>query len=136
MAHYDTTLKQLIRSGGSVALRELTGKTVVRWLDVELPRVQNPRVDLLGEASDGELLHIELQSGNAPDMALRMSEYCLAIVRMFGKFPRQVLVYVGQEPMRMPASCAVPGPCFNGIQSTSARWIANGFSKARRSAIM
>jgi len=91
-----------------VALLELTGKTVVRWLDVELPRVQNPRVDLLGEASDGELVHIELQSGNAPDMALRMSEYCLAIVRMFGKFPRQTLVYVGQEPMKMPAELRGP----------------------------
>jgi len=91
VAHYDTTLKQLFRSGANSTLRELTGKSFARWLDVELPRVQNPRVDLLGETTDGELLHIELQSTNAPDMRLRMSEYCMAILRKLGRFPRRAL---------------------------------------------
>ena len=102
MPDYDTTLKQLFRSNAAAAVRALTGTAIVRWLDVELPRVQNPRIDLLGETADGELVHIELQSTNDPHMALRMCEYCFAIYRKFGRFPRQIVVYVGQAPLTMP----------------------------------
>ena len=56
-------------------------------------------MDLLGELQNGELVHIELQSTNEPQMPLRMAEYCLRVLRLFGKFPHQVLVYVG-EPAR------------------------------------
>lgn len=45
-------------------IRRLAHVTVKQWLNVELPRVQVPRVDLLGETSEGRLLHIELQSDN------------------------------------------------------------------------
>ena len=54
---------------------ELTGGPVEKWLNVELPKLQNPRADLLGETADGELVHVELQSGNDSTMALRMAEY-------------------------------------------------------------
>ena len=47
------------------------------------------------------MVHIELQSTNDPNMALRMAQYCLRVYRLFGKFPQQVLVYVGEAPMRM-----------------------------------
>jgi len=30
-----------------------------------------------------------------------MAEYCLSIFRVFGRFPRQVLLYVGEAPLRM-----------------------------------
>jgi hypothetical protein len=73
-----------------------------------LPRVQNPRVDLLGESPGGVLWQIELQSTNVSDMPLRMSEYCLGIVRQLGRFPQQVLLYVGQEPMSMAAELRGP----------------------------
>jgi len=36
------------------------GAPVVKWLEVELPKVQNLQPDLLGEMSDGTLVHIEL----------------------------------------------------------------------------
>ncbi len=118
VAHYDTTLKQLFRSGAGSTLGELTGKSVARWLDVELPRVQNPRVNLLGETTDGEL-----QSTNAPDMPLRMSEYCLAILRKLGRFPRQALVYVGQESLTMPGELADRINCCGGTRWTSGMWM-------------
>ena len=108
MATYDTTLKQLFRSNAAATLRALTGTEIVRWLDVELPRVQNPRIDLLGETANGELIHIELQSYNAPEMPLRMCEYCLAIYRKFARFPRQILLYVGQAAMAMPPELRGP----------------------------
>jgi hypothetical protein len=40
----------------------IAGTDVRRWLNVELPQVQNTRVDLLSESAGGELIHIELQS--------------------------------------------------------------------------
>jgi len=54
----------LLRGSAETALRALTGVSVERWLDIELPKIQNPRVDLLGESADGALVHLELQSSN------------------------------------------------------------------------
>ena len=61
-------------------LREIEAP-IAPWLNVELPEVRNTRVDLLGETATGDLIHIELQSTNDPDMPLRMAEYCLRVRR-------------------------------------------------------
>jgi predicted transposase YdaD len=98
---YDATLKLLFQRSGASALRQLTGVAVERWLNVELPRVQNPRVDLLGETSEGELVHVEFQSRNDPAMEHRMAEYYLAIYRRLNRYPRQTLIFVGDEGLRM-----------------------------------
>src|SRR5260370_35248079 len=82
-------------------MQELAGCTVEKWLDVELPKVQNPRADLLGEISGGGLVHLELQSGNDAAMPLRMAEYCLGVYRLFDRFPRQGPVFLGEAPSRM-----------------------------------
>jgi len=114
MQDYDVALKVLLRGSAKVTVRELTGGTVQKWLDVELPKVQSTRVDFLGETDDDErsLVHLELQSGNDAAMPLRMAEYCLGVVRLFGKFPRQVLVYVGQAPLRMDSELRGPNVWF------------------------
>jgi hypothetical protein len=102
MQEYDVALKVLLQSPARSTLSELTGMAIAKWLDVELPKVQNLRLDLLGETVDGELLHLELQSTNNSAMALRMAEYCLGVYRLLGRFPRQVLLYVEEAPLRMP----------------------------------
>jgi len=101
MQAYDVALKLLLQGPATLMMRELTGGSVEKWLDIELPKVRNLRMDLLGETSDGGLIHIELQSGNDAAMPLRMAEYCLGVYRLFGKIPRQVLLYVGEAPLRM-----------------------------------
>ena len=101
MQDYDVALKLLLQGSARLTMRELTGTAIEKWLDVELPKVRNPRVDLLGETADGSLVHVELQSGNDATMPLRMAEYCLAVFRLFGQFPLQVLLYVGEAPLRM-----------------------------------
>src|SRR5262252_5919586 len=53
-----------------------------------------------------------MQSTNDPAMPLRMAEYCLGIYRLFGKLPRQVLVYVGEAPLRMPGELIGPDVSF------------------------
>ena len=110
---YDVVLKLLLQRSAEQTLRELTDVAVRRWHNVELPEVRGTRVDLLGEGADGELVHIELQSSHDPKMALRMAEYCLRVYRVFGRFPRQILLYVGEEPLRMKASLEAPALVFS-----------------------
>lgn len=89
-------------------MHEYDTAPIARWLSVELPEVQNTRVDLPGQTAAGDLIHIELQSSNEPKMALQMAEYCLRVFRLFGRFPHQVLVYVGEAPMSMQANGKPP----------------------------
>lgn len=112
MQEYDVALKMLLKGSAALTVRVLTGTQVAKWLDVELPKtqkVQNLRLDLLGQTAGGQLIHIELQSGNDAAMPFRMIEYCLGIQRLFGQFPRQVLLYVGEAPMRMESELRGPG---------------------------
>src|ERR1019366_6799767 len=94
MQDYDIALKPLLQGSATLTMRELTGTAVAKWLDVDLPKVQNLRLDLRGETVDGGLVHVELQSSNDAAMPLRMAEYCLCVFRLFGRFPRQVELYV------------------------------------------
>jgi hypothetical protein len=101
MQKYDVALKVLLQGHARRIMSELTCTAVAKWLDVELPKVQNLRLDLLCETVGDELIHLELQSGNDSGMPLRMAEYCLGVFRVLGRFPRQVLLYVGEPPLRM-----------------------------------
>lgn len=57
---------------------DLAGSTVEAWLETELPAVvENPRMDSPGEATDGTLVHLELQSTNDASVLLRMGRYAL-----------------------------------------------------------
>jgi len=109
MADYDGTLKLLLRTSAHVALREVTGQPIKHWLDEELPNPRFLRMDLLGEADDGRLIHLELQSFNDPEMAFRMAEYGLGVYRVYERFPQQFCLYVGDEPMNMPDVLRGPG---------------------------
>jgi len=102
---YDIALKSVLRLDGK-ALAAVTGVTIERWHNVELPGVRARRADLIGETSTGLLVHIELQSRNDPDMALRMADYALDVYRQFRRFPRQFVLYVGEAAPRMETTLA------------------------------
>jgi hypothetical protein len=104
MQEYDVALKLLLQGSASLT-------AAAKWLDVELPKVQNLQLDLLGETVDGGLVHVELQSGNDAAMPLRMAEYCLGIFRLFGRFPRQVVLYVGEPNCAWRTNCAASTCC-------------------------
>jgi hypothetical protein len=57
-----------LQGSARLTIRELAGGPVVKWLDAELPKVQNLRMDLLGETAAGGLVHVELQSRNEAAM--------------------------------------------------------------------
>ena len=101
MHEYDVALKNILTRPGSFVLTQLTGASSLKWLNVEAPKVSNRRVDLLGELPDGNLVHIELQSRNEKDFPLRMGEYLFGIGRQYGRLPRQIVLYVGEAPLRM-----------------------------------
>jgi predicted transposase YdaD len=102
---FDATLKEFFQQQPTSLLLELTGGVrVVEFLNVELPSVQERRLDLVLLLADETLLHIELQSSNDRDMGLRMLEYYALLWRRYRKPVRQVVVYVGTPRMRMPAA--------------------------------
>jgi hypothetical protein len=98
---YDVALKHILMRDGSTLLAALTGSSSLRWLNVEAPLVRNLRVDLLGETPNGDLVQIEFQSRNERHFPLRMAEYLFSIGALHGRLPRQIVLYVGDEPMRM-----------------------------------
>lgn len=99
---YDLALKGLFEMPGPRLLQELTGGVAVaEFLNVELPRVRERRVDLLARLVDDSLLHVEFQSTNRTDMAWRMAEYYLLLARKFRCPVRQVVLYVGAGRLRM-----------------------------------
>jgi len=110
MQEYDVVLKLLLRGSAKVVLDELAGTTIASWLNIEVPELVNRRVDLLGETVDGILIQIELQSGSDNTMALRMAEYSLAIYRQqqHRRFPRQIVLYVGEPPLNMEDTLVRP----------------------------
>lgn len=98
----DTTLKELLMASVNTIPREIgSDGMVARWLNVELPKVRNQKVDLLMELTTGGILHIELQSTNDARMPLRMLEYGISICGQLGTFPRQLVLYVGNDRLRM-----------------------------------
>ena len=112
MHEYDVALKRILTRPGSMLLTALTGSSSLRWLNVEVPKVNNLRVDLPGESRDGQLIHIELQSRNEKDFGMRMGQYSFGVGLRYGRLPRQVALYVGAEPLRMKNEIAGPGGAF------------------------
>lgn len=80
---------------------------------MELPRVSNQRVDMLARTVGGVLCNLELQSSNSAGMALRQAEYYLNLHRRFGEHVRQIVLYIGQPPLRMPAQLVTPSMSFH-----------------------
>jgi predicted transposase YdaD len=97
---YDVSLKLLFRWSTGLVARALFGGRIREWVNVELPRVQNPRVDLLARMTDGSLRHVEIESRASPDLARRQAEYYLGLHRRFNEHIEQVVLYVGSEPAR------------------------------------
>ena len=102
MHHYDVALKHIATRPGSALLSALVGKPIVRWLNVEAPKVTNVRQDLLGESDDGELIAIEFQSRNDKTLPIRVGHYLYGTaLRLGGRVPRQIVLYVGSARLRM-----------------------------------
>jgi len=108
---YDTVLKSLLTGSENTLFERITGVREGRWINVELPKVTQPRVDLLFETTGSvesarRIIAMELQSTNDPLMPIRMAQYSLSVYRVHAIFPEQYVLYVGSAPMRMPSELA------------------------------
>jgi predicted transposase YdaD len=103
MHEYDSVLKSLLQNSQNSIFERIAGARIGRWLNVELPEVQQTRVDLLGESADEphDLKSVELQSKNDLLLPLRMAEYSLRVYRIYRRFPQPFVLYVGGAEMRM-----------------------------------
>jgi hypothetical protein len=117
---YDVSLKLLFHHSRGLIARRLFGGPVVEWVNVEQPKVTNMRVDLLARLEDGSLRHVEVQVKNDPVMARRQAEYYLGFHRLLGEHVEQIVLYIGQEPLRMdPAFADHAVPILNCSTSAS-----------------
>jgi predicted transposase YdaD len=106
---YDTVLKSLLAGSPNSLFHLITDAKRGRWLNVELPKVVQARVDLLFElALTRELILLELQSHNDPNLPVRMAEYALLIWRIYKRFPKMYVLYVGSQRLRMPRELDTP----------------------------
>ncbi len=110
--HYDVSLKLLFQRSQGVVARTLFGGPVAEWLNVELPKVQNPRPDLLARGKDGTLRHLELEVGNTRHLGRRVAEYYLGFHRRLGAHVEMVVLYVGKRPLRMLGAFTTPSMRF------------------------
>ena len=60
--------------------------------------------------AEGGLIHIELQSSDVSNMAIRMAELALASLSNFQQLTKRIVLYAGQEELSMEAG-------FNGLLS-------------------
>ena len=87
------------------------GLAIAGYLNVEVPKVRQRRVDLLIALADGALLHVEFQSAHDQHIGYRMMEYWALIKRRHGRPLRQVVVFVGQGA-RVPDRVEEDGQIF------------------------
>ena len=102
MYQYDIALKELFQSFEIGLTERLAGVAPVEWLNVELTETRAQRVDFVCRLANGGIFHMEFQSSNDTAMAERMLDYFVALYRKYGLAPRQFVLYVGNEPLKMP----------------------------------
>lgn len=98
---FDVTLKVLLQRSQGLVARAVFSARVIEWVNVELPKVQNLRADMLARCADGTYRHLELESRNTPDLGLRVAEYHLGFYRKLKADVEMVVLYVGKQPLRM-----------------------------------
>ncbi|MBF0519709.1 MAG: Rpn family recombination-promoting nuclease/putative transposase [Nitrospirae bacterium] len=104
---YDKILKESLRGVLHVLVSEVLGIKAksIKPLKTKLQVTDEREADFLLEItlqdSSSYVLHIEFQATNDSNMPYRMLRYRIYINQTYGKPVKQVLFYVGREPLRM-----------------------------------
>ena len=102
---YDTILKDMFERDRPSLLESITGGVAIRgFLNVELPKVIDRRIDCVAEMVNNRLCHIEFQSRNHRKMPIRQGIYGLLLADKFNCKVDQTVIYMGTPPMRMKRS--------------------------------
>ena len=95
------SLKLLCRHSKGIVAGQLFGPGPHEWLNIEQPRVNNPRADLLARNALGQLRHVELEIRNRWCTPLRFAEYYLGFQRPYGHV-EQVMLFASKDQLNMP----------------------------------
>ena len=98
---YDRTLRELLQDIPTAFIKLLINKKAVKMLDSKFPNVEEKEADLVVELEDKEILHIEIQTTNDNNMPHRMLYYALMIYKVHNKFPKQLVIYVGEDNIKI-----------------------------------
>ncbi len=101
---FDIALKDIIKDVPGTFLKLLTGYETGKFIDVQFPDIQLREADIVIEAPDGEIIHIEIQSTNDATMLGRMYLYSAFIYNQHKKLPIQIVLYIGNKPLNMTHS--------------------------------
>ncbi|MBF0416013.1 MAG: DUF4351 domain-containing protein [Magnetococcales bacterium] len=98
---YDATLKFIFQTPPQRLLRMVVGQEASELLTVEFPTIRKRLPDLLVRLKNGNICHLELQSGGDADMHWRMLEYYVFIRRLYPTDQLiQIVLFVGDgEPV-------------------------------------
>jgi hypothetical protein len=124
--NFDSTIKDLIQRDRPSLLTQLSGGIAIRaFLNVELPKVQDRKLDLVLLLEDGSILHIEIQSTHDSEIAYRMLDYYSLLKRRYKRPTRQVLLYVGEVSCicrigSLKMAILSDGRCWIFVKSTQA----------------
>ncbi len=108
MQDFDRALKELFQSAGTSLFDRLGGASPRQWLNTEFALTRAPRADLVAWLENGCLFHLEFQSYNDARMNWRMLDYYAQLCQQYDVPPLQVVLYLGDDRMRMGGSLEHP----------------------------
>ncbi len=91
----------LRRGSDGILSRRVCGGRIVQQLATEQPQILNLQADMLVRNERDEIHHIEFQSTNEADFALRMLRYFVYFRFEYRQPIHQTVFYIGKEPMRL-----------------------------------
>jgi hypothetical protein len=98
---YDRSLRELFGEIPKTLIKLLVNQEIKEILDITFPKVEERKVDLLTRLEDDTLFHLEIQSIYDKTMPERMLQYALLIYEKYKEFPKQLVLYVGEEKLKI-----------------------------------
>jgi len=98
---YDRSLRELFGEIPKTLIKLLVNQDIKEILDITFPKVEERKVDLLTRLEDDTLFHLEIQSIYDNTMPIRMLQYALLIYEKYKVFPKQLVLYVGEEKLKI-----------------------------------
>ena len=112
MSSKDITLKDIFEEVPHRLSKILSPAPIKELLPTSLPSTEL-RVDFLARLEDESILHMEFQSFNDVNMPWRMLRYYTAIAEKYKTHNiKQLVVYVGNEKLRMKSSLKIKNLVF------------------------
>ncbi len=112
MPSKDITLKDIFKEVPHRLSKILSPAPIKELLPTSLPSTEL-RVDFLARLEDESILHMEFQSFNDTNMPWRMLRYYTAIAEKYKTHNiKQLVVYVGNEKLRMKSSLKIKNLVF------------------------